>query len=153
VILGLAGCGEPELGQIAGGTPDDTEALVDASVVGTSFTDLDVDGDGLLSAAETEQLPELRSIFSLADQDQDGALNVSEFSHATIEGTTVSPDAARGPLFLTLDTDRNARISRDEARAVPQLEENFETFDVNRSEGIDSREYADALDEGLTPAR
>jgi hypothetical protein len=59
--------------------------------------------------------------------------------------------AARGPLYLALDSDENGRISPEEARAVPQLAQNFERYDADGSGGIDQQEYQEALDEGLTP--
>lgn len=120
-------------------------------IAGQSFADLDVDADGFLSAAESAAIPALRNIFSLADHDQDGRLNVPEFSHATLEGTRVSADAARGPLFLTLDLDENGRITPEEAKAVPQLQSNFSILDVDGNNNLDEEEYAAALDEGLTP--
>jgi Ca2+-binding EF-hand superfamily protein len=148
-LLALSGCGEPERAGLA----DAVGGPHASGIVEPSFGDLDRNDDGLLTTDETTPVPALRRIFSLADRDQDGMLNISEFSHATIEGTKVSPDAARGPLYLSLDTDRNDRINREEAHAVPQLEENFDRYDSDGSGGIDPREYADALDEGLTPQR
>lgn len=120
-------------------------------VLDQSFAELDEDGNGFLSRSEAADIPGLEDIFALADRDQDGRLSVPEFSHATEEGTTVSAEAARGPLFLALDTDENGRITPEEAEAVPQLERNFSTYDVDDSGGLDVQEYGAALDEGLTP--
>jgi Ca2+-binding EF-hand superfamily protein len=146
-LLVLASCAEPETPS-ADGNVNESPA---PGIVEPSFNELDTNGDGSLSAAETGRVPALQNIFALADRDQDGMLNVAEFSQATIEGTRVSPDSARGPLYLALDGDENGRISPEEARAVPQLAQNFERYDVNGSGGIDEQEYQDALDEGLTP--
>jgi hypothetical protein len=146
-MLALAGCAEPETTS----ADRNVNEPPDPGIVEPSFNELDTNSDGSLSAAETGRVPALQNIFALADSDQDGMLNVVEFSHATIEGTRVSPDAARGPLYLALDIDENGRISPEEARAVPQLAQNFERYDADGSGGIDQQEYQEALDEGLTP--
>jgi Ca2+-binding EF-hand superfamily protein len=114
-----------------------------------AFGELDRDGDGGLNREEARVSPPLLEIFSLSDSDQDGRLNVAEYSQATIEGMRVSPDAARGPLFPALDTDENGRLSAEEAAAVPQLAERFERFDVDGSGGLDVGEYDTALEEGI----
>lgn len=59
-----------------------------------AFADLDTDGDGFLSRQETQRVPELADIFETADADGNGRLSVAEYSRATIEGTTVSPESA-----------------------------------------------------------
>ena len=148
----------PSISRADTSTPTDRSAtdqdarLSSEDVLEWSFADLDTDGDGFLSASEAAVSPGLGDIFSLADRDQDGRLNVPEYSHATLEGTRASADAARGPLFLALDTDENGRISLDEARAVPQLEANFAQFDLDDSGALDGQEYAEAQAVGLTPS-
>lgn len=121
-------------------------------IVDASFAEIDTNDDGFLSREETREVEALRNIFALADRDQDGRLNVPEYSHATLEGTRVSADAARGPLFLSLDEDENGRITPEEAQGVPQLQQSFGAFDADGSGSLDEQEYADALDAGLTPA-
>jgi Ca2+-binding EF-hand superfamily protein len=145
--VALAHCSDPAP-QVAQEVPP---APGERDIVDHSFADLDTNGDGLLSTAETRDVPALRDIFSLADRDQDGSLNVPEYSHATLEGTRVSADAARGPLFLALDLDDDGRISPEEAAEVPQLQRNFGTFDTNGDGSLNIQEYMSAQDEGLTP--
>jgi Ca2+-binding EF-hand superfamily protein len=156
----LAHCTGPEEGQVPPGQPGASDSADAAGSpapetrsLDQSFADIDSDGDGFLSREEARGAPALRDIFALADRDQDGRLNVPEYSHATLEGTRVSPDAARGPLFLALDVDENGRITPEEAAAVPQLERNFETFDADGNGDLDVQEYSDARDEGLTPSQ
>jgi Ca2+-binding EF-hand superfamily protein len=154
----LAHCTGPEESPVPPGQPGAGESAdvapppaADTRSLDQSFADIDTDGDGFLSREEARSAPALRDIFALADRDQDGKLNVPEYSHATLEGTRVSPDAAGGPLFLELDVDENGRITPEEAAAVPQLERNFETFDADGNGDLDVQEYSDARDEGLTP--
>ena len=46
------------------------------------FAAIDADGDGYITPAEAEMVPELRRIFASVDNDRDGQLDTSEWSNA-----------------------------------------------------------------------
>jgi hypothetical protein len=116
-----------------------------------AFAEIDTNDDGFLSQQEANAVPQLVEIFTVADSDQDGALSVAEFSQATIEGSTVSEDAAGGPLFTSLDTDGDGVIDQDEAAEVPELRLSFAQFDRDASGDLDADEYSEAAAEDLSP--
>lgn len=116
-----------------------------------SYADLDTDGNGYLSRQEAEQVPELADIFALADENGDDRLSTAEFSHATLEGTRVSAEAAEGPRFEVVDANGNGSITREEAESVSTLAEHFDAFDADGSGTLNQREYLDGAATGFTP--
>jgi hypothetical protein len=115
-----------------------------------SFADLDKDGDHFLSQPETAAVPELANIFQAADADLDGRLSVAEFSQATIEGTTISPENSSGPLFSVVDRDGDGTITVAEANVVPEVRDNFESFDADRNGALSSDEYRNVVEQKIT---
>lgn len=116
-----------------------------------AFSDLDTNNDGQLDMDEAQSVPDLAAIFKTADTDKDGYLSVEEFSHATLEGTAVSAEAAAGYKFEVLDADGNMAISAEESTRWPALAKHFMTFDADGNGVLDSMEYDRAIEEGLTP--
>jgi Ca2+-binding EF-hand superfamily protein len=112
-----------------------------------SFADLDTDGDHVLSQREAAAVPELANVFAVADADLDGRLSVAEFSQATIEGTTVSPENASGPLFSVVDRDGDGAITLAEADTVPEVRDNFASFDTDKNGQLNSQEYRNVVEE------
>jgi Ca2+-binding EF-hand superfamily protein len=115
-----------------------------------SFADLDKDGDDFLNQPETAAVPELANVFGAADADLDGRLSVAEFSQATIEGTTVSPANSSGPLFSAVDRDGDGTITVAEANVVPEVRDNFASFDADRNGALSSDEYRHVVEQKIT---
>lgn len=58
------------------------------------------------------------------------------------------------PSFSQLDTDGDGSISRNEAQAMPQLEQNFQQADRNQDGKVDQSEFAQfetGADTGMAP--
>jgi len=57
-----------------------------------TFEQLDVDGDGYISAQEAEARPDLAAAMQSSDTNQDGKLNSAEFSAFEGRGTFTPPE-------------------------------------------------------------
>jgi hypothetical protein len=53
--------------------------------------------------------------------------------------------AAEAPDFTAIDKDRSGAVSRDEARAVPEVLELFSRVDANKDGQLSAIEYAEAI--------
>ncbi len=57
-----------------------------ALAMAPSFTDVDTNKDGAISAAEAEAVGISQELFSKADADHSGTLNMDEFKNLTVQG-------------------------------------------------------------------
>ncbi len=53
--------------------------------------------------------------------------------------------AAEAPDFTAVDKDRSGAVSREEARAVPEILELFSRVDANQDGQLSTVEYAEAI--------
>lgn len=103
-----------------------------ASTVG--FPSADADDDDLLSFAEFDQYFVDSGLFSEFDDNNDGMLNREEYNDSVHE--TYETDV----YFNALDVDHNGMVSRSEF-----LDGWFKMFDMDRSNTLDSTEFANAI--------
>jgi len=105
-----------------------------------NFADMDVDGDGRLTAADLEAFRADR--FARIDSDGDGAVTLEEFS------ARASADAAEraGRMFERLDADADGRLGRDvlERRGRGPDPRMIERFDTD-GDGALSEDEFDAI--------
>jgi Ca2+-binding EF-hand superfamily protein len=53
--------------------------------------------------------------------------------------------AGEVPQFTTIDKDKDGYVSKDEARAVPEIMELFASVDVNKDNQLSTSEYMEAV--------
>ncbi len=127
----------------------------DAEVAG--FSALDQDADERISREEAAERPALSDRFDQYDTNADDAIDRDEFSAFEAEvqdgttgdvgapvidtGGTDRPAEAEMASFIELDTDGDAVINRDEAKALPLLDARFEEFDVDGNGSLDEAEF------------
>jgi Ca2+-binding EF-hand superfamily protein len=140
--LGLTACSNDEIGHT--GVDEDTK-----TPTVPSFNALDTNADGHISRQEAQAVPALAKIFDTADNNQDGVLSLYEYSRATIEGVTVSKEAAFSPMLEDLDKNHDGYVSKEEAQTLPPLEKNFSHFDANGDGRLSQKEYADAREDNF----
>lgn len=99
---------------------------------GGGWARLDTNGDGKISRDEARASPYLNANFDQLDTNKDGFLTRDEMPRGHHRG--------QGGGFNRLDTDGDGRISREEAKANPQLSQNFDLIDANKDGYIDRSE-------------
>ena len=90
----------------------------------------DTDGNGMISRDEAKALPRILKNFDAIDANRDGQITMEEL-HAFHQARHGERGAHRGGFLTKLDTDKDGRISRDEAKAAPRLAEHFDAIDTN----------------------
>jgi hypothetical protein len=66
------------------------------AAAGTTFEQLDANGDGQVSATEAGQDSQLTAVWGSVDSDQNGVINRAEFSAFEIQQGNATPNEASG---------------------------------------------------------
>jgi len=108
------------------------------------FKAVDTSGDGLISRQEAElKAPAMADGFEMIDTNHDGGLSKNE-----IKSFTAALDKKRREFSKQLenaDKDKNGMLSREEAKALPKLSDNFDEIDSNLDGQLVIKEIADYL--------
>jgi Ca2+-binding EF-hand superfamily protein len=106
------------------------------------FHGLDTNGSGSLSRQEVaSKAPALAENFDNIDANRDGELTKKE-----IRGAIAIAEKRRQAFMSNLDAadkDKNGKLSRDEARALPNMSANFDAIDSNHDGELVMKEIAD----------
>ena len=106
------------------------------------FKAVDADHSGKISKAEAlAKAPDLAENFDAFDANHDGGLTKSEIKKAN-----ATADKKRREFSQNLekaDTDKNGKLSRDEAKTLPNLSANFDAIDSNHDDQLVIKEIAD----------
>ena len=113
-----------------------------------SFSDLDVDGDGVITAADIDALREAR--FAALDGDGDGEVTREEFAAAS----RIDAGNRADQLFDRLDADGDGVLSRDvlEQRERGPNSRIIERFDADGDGGLSEAEFEEVrarMSEGI----
>lgn len=108
------------------------------------FQTVDSDKSGKISKAEAQAKDSgLAEHFDQMDANHDGMLTQKEIKNA------LSAAANRQQKFVQAlekaDTDKNSKLSRDEAKALPNLSANFDQIDANKDDVLVTEEIFDFL--------
>ncbi len=120
-------------------TKQERDAKIDQA-----FNALDTDKSGSLSRAEIEQnAPALAGSYDQIDANHDGMISKKEFKDAILAA------AKRQREFIDklarADKDKNGMLSREEAKALPNLSANFDEIDANHDGQLTLKEISDYI--------
>lgn len=150
LLLSIAALGGVVLG---GGALDATLFAED----GDSFTQLDANKDGFISADEVEGSKKtlFDRLVRIVDENGDKKLSKDEFAKGTQKSTEAKPPLTGEPgrtgrggggafnakeILSRLDKNGDGKISKDEA--PERMKENFDRLDANKDGNIDAEEFA-----------
>jgi Ca2+-binding EF-hand superfamily protein len=103
----------------------------DTPPAGQGRGSIDANRDGFVTRDEAKDYPRLVAQFDAADADKDGRLDAAEMQ-AHREAMRADGRAHGEERWKAADTDGDAAISRDEAKAaMPRLAGNFDKVDAN----------------------
>ncbi|UYB51229.1 EF-hand domain-containing protein [Xanthomonas sp. AM6] len=101
------------------------------------FAKLDKNGDGVVDRSEAAANPRLAEHFDALDKNHDGKLTPDEFPRHGRRGER----GGHGALLAKLDTNKDGRISREEAKADPKFAERFDKMDANKDGFVDRADF------------
>lgn len=106
------------------------------------FRILDVNNSGKLSKQEVElKAPVLAENFAQIDADHDGGLSKKEIRDAATAAEKRRIEFAQN--LEAADKDKNGKLSREEAAALPNISANFDAIDSNHDGQLVIKEIAD----------
>ncbi|MDO9010442.1 MAG: EF-hand domain-containing protein [Gallionella sp.] len=106
------------------------------------FRNLDANNTGKISRAEAGlKAPALAENFDQIDVDHDGGLTKKEIKDAFLAADTRRREFSRS--LEAADNDKNGKLSRDEAKVLPNMSANFDAIDSNHDEQLVMKEIAD----------
>lgn len=97
---------------------------------------LDVNGDGKIDRQEAAASPWLARQFDTLDKNKDGVLSSDELPRGP-HGGPRGPGERWHDRMAGLDTNKDGRISAEEANADPKFAEHFAKMDLNKDGFID----------------
>lgn len=106
------------------------------------FRNLDANNTGKISRTEAEaKAPAIAEHFDQIDVDHDGGLTKKEIKDAFLAADNRRREFSRS--LDAADKDKDGKLSRDEARVLPNMSANFDAIDSNRDEQLVMKEIAD----------
>lgn len=97
---------------------------------------LDVNGDGKIDRQEAAASPWLAKQFDTLDKNKDGVLSRDELPRGP-HGGRHGPGGRGHDRIAKLDTNKDGRISAEEAKADPKFAEHFAKMDINKDGFVD----------------
>ncbi|MDP1594508.1 MAG: hypothetical protein Q8L80_09755 [Gallionella sp.] len=106
------------------------------------FRNLDTNNTGKISRAEAElKAPAIAENFDHIDVNHDGGLTKKEIKDAFLAADNKRREFSRN--LDAADKDKDGKLSRDEAKALPNMSANFDAIDSNHDEQLVMKEIAD----------
>ena len=105
------------------------------------FRALDMDKSGTLSRAEVAKAPVLAENFDRIDANHDGGLTKIEIKNAFAAAAKRQREFSEN--LAKADKDNNGKLSREEAKALPNISAHFDEIDSNHDGELVIKEIAD----------
>ena len=152
--IALAGQAAAQVASAQQGPPRNMEEQKTMPPQDPAWSRLDADGDGRISAVESDKDSKLGQAFDDLDTDDDGFVSDAEYgafgkatppvapptAHGATQSAAHSAIATRGT-FSGLDSDKDGRVSSTEADADAGFDAGFSAMDGNGDGFVTDTEY------------
>ncbi len=110
--------------------------------INQAFDAMDADKSGTLSKKEIEQnAPALLDSFDRMDTNHDGVISRNEFKKEILEVAKKQLQFREN--LARADKDKNGRLSREEAKALPNISAHFDEIDTNHDGELTLKEISE----------
>ena len=104
-----------------------------------AFKKADTDNDGTLTRTEAKSMPRVAKHFDTIDTDKDGTVSLDEVRVSMKKAGKEMHD--RGvERFKAADNNSDGKLTKDEAKAMPRVAQNFEAIDTDKDGTVSEKE-------------
>lgn len=108
------------------------------------FKNSDKDNDGTLTREEAKAMPRVARNFDAIDTDKSGSVTLGEIQAATKKMAKEMHERGE-QRFKAADKDNDGSLTREETKAMPKVEKNFDAIDADRSGTVTGKEIHDYM--------
>jgi Ca2+-binding EF-hand superfamily protein len=109
-----------------------------------AFKKADADNDGTLTREEARAMPRVEKNFDAIDTDKDGTVSLKEI-RASMKKAAESIHERAVARFKAADRDGDGTLTKDEAKALPRVEKNFDAIDADKDGTVSEQEIHDYM--------
>ncbi|MGQ0578668.1 MAG: EF-hand domain-containing protein [Betaproteobacteria bacterium] len=103
------------------------------------FRKADTNNDGGLTREEAKAMPRVAKNFDAIDADKSGTVTLAEMQ-ATTKKMAKEMHKRGEERFKAADANADGMLDREEAKAMPRVEQNFDAIDANKSGTVTGKE-------------
>ncbi len=108
------------------------------------FRKADTNNDGSLTREEAKAMPRVAKNFDAIDTDKSGTVTLVEIQ-ATMKKMAKEIHEQGKERFTAADKDNDGSLTREEAKAMPRVAQNFDAIDADKSGTVTEKEIHDYM--------
>jgi len=108
------------------------------------FKAADKDNDGSLTREEAKAMPRVAKNFDAIDADKSGTVTLAEI-HTSMKDRAKEMHERGMESFKAADKNGDGVLNKEEAKAMPRVEKNFDAIDADKSGTVTGKEIHDYM--------